>query len=111
MDHIGKCFCKFQIRLTSFTPDHVGVFGISQTTRDRLLQTWFGFVEAFNCALACAKRLVVGVHIRSQQISGFSIGNAMGIATMQSSGIMEMARPRLSKSSLSIASTIANRKP
>ena len=74
MNGFGKLLGVFEIRLAGFAPHEVGHFRIRQPTRDGLLQTRLGTVEAFDGALAGAERLVVLVHIGGQQVGSFRVG-------------------------------------
>ena len=74
MNGFGEFFCKSQVRLAGFTPDQVGVRGVSQTTRDCLISAWTRLEEAFNRTLAGQEGLVVVVDVRGQQICCFCIG-------------------------------------
>ena len=74
MNRFSEFLGERQIRFTSLAPHQIRVRRVGQATRDGLINTWLGLVEAFNGALTSAERLVVIVNIRSQQISGFCVG-------------------------------------
>src|SRR5450830_1133326 len=52
MDGFGELLRESQIRLAGFTPDQIGIVGVSQTARDCLLNTRTGLEEAFNSTFA-----------------------------------------------------------
>ncbi len=76
MDCFSEFFRESQIRLAGFTPHQIRIRCISQTPRNRLLDTRLGFEEAFNGALAGQECLVVVIHVGRQQVSRFRVGTS-----------------------------------
>src|SRR5471032_1122750 len=74
LDRFGEATSFVQVRLGGFAPDQVGVRRVSQAASDSLVETGAYFVEAFLGTFASHEWLVVRVAVRSQQVSGVSIG-------------------------------------
>jgi hypothetical protein len=76
MDGIGKLFGKCEVRGACFTPDDVGVGGVSESARNRLFNAFFCFIETVAGSFACEEGFVIFVVIGCDEIGGFGISTS-----------------------------------
>jgi hypothetical protein len=71
---LGEFPREREVRGAGLAPHHVGVFGVGDTARQRLLEALLRTVEAFGGALAGEERLVVLVHVGRDDVRRFRVG-------------------------------------
>jgi hypothetical protein len=73
-DALGEFPREGQIGRAGLAPDHVGVLGIGEAARQRLVEALARLVEALRGALAGEEGLVVVVHVGGDDVGRFGVG-------------------------------------